>query len=157
MGVSPTRSRHCKWEAEQRSRALVAPAPSTRRPPLCQRHGKASSLRGDPRARKPGHRVRPLCLSLTGLARRAATPKRSECFPFISSAPASIAATTRELAVLRADGISFGYPGRPSVLHEVCLSVPAGGLVGVLGPNGSGPSRPAGDHSGKPCQKNTVI
>ena len=79
-----------------------------------------------------------MCLSLTGLARRAATPKRSECFPFISSAPASNAATTRELAVLRADGISFGYPGRPSVLHEVCLSVPAGGLVGVLGPNGSG-------------------
>ena len=40
--------------------------------------------------------------------------------------------------MLRADGISFGYPGRPSVLHEVSLSVPIGGLVGVLGPNGSG-------------------
>ena len=40
--------------------------------------------------------------------------------------------------MLRADGISFGYPDRPSVLHEVSLSVPAGGLVGVLGPNGSG-------------------
>ena len=137
MGANPTRSRHCKWEAERRSRALVVSAPgmTTRHPPLCQRHGKALSLRDDPRARKPGHQVRPLCLSLPGLVRRAVTPRRNECFPFI---PITIAAAARRLVMLRADGISFGYPDRPSVLHEVSLSVPAGSLVGVLGPNGSG-------------------
>ena len=39
--------------------------------------------------------------------------------------------------LLRADAVSFGYRARP-VLHDVDLTVPRGGLVGVLGPNGSG-------------------
>ena len=39
--------------------------------------------------------------------------------------------------MLRAEGVSFGYGAHP-VLHEVDVTVPSGGLVGVLGPNGSG-------------------
>jgi len=39
--------------------------------------------------------------------------------------------------VLRAEHVSFSYDARP-VLHDVDVSVPTGGLVGVLGPNGSG-------------------
>jgi iron complex transport system ATP-binding protein len=45
-------------------------------------------------------------------------------------------------ALLRADNVSFGYArgnaGLLAVLHEVSLSIPRGGLVGILGPNGSG-------------------
>lgn len=39
--------------------------------------------------------------------------------------------------MLRAEAVSFGYSAHP-VLHEVSVSVPAGRMVGVLGPNGSG-------------------
>jgi len=39
--------------------------------------------------------------------------------------------------MLRAEGVSFGYDRRP-VLRDVAVSIPGGGLVGVLGPNGSG-------------------
>lgn len=39
--------------------------------------------------------------------------------------------------MLAAEHVSFGYDATP-VLNDVSLSVPAGGLVGVLGPNGSG-------------------
>lgn len=39
--------------------------------------------------------------------------------------------------MLRAEAVSFGYSAHP-VLHELSVSVPAGRLVGVLGPNGSG-------------------
>jgi iron complex transport system ATP-binding protein len=39
--------------------------------------------------------------------------------------------------VLRAEQVSFSYDTRP-VLDGVDVSVPTGGLVGVLGPNGSG-------------------
>jgi iron complex transport system ATP-binding protein len=45
--------------------------------------------------------------------------------------------------LLRADNVSFGYAsGRDAraraVLHDVSLTIPKGGLVGILGPNGSG-------------------
>ena len=49
--------------------------------------------------------------------------------------------------MLQADNVSFGYgkasqgrpEGRPfSVLDNVSLTIPLGGLVGILGPNGSG-------------------
>ena len=39
--------------------------------------------------------------------------------------------------MLAAEHVSFGYDAR-TVLNDVSVSVPAGGLVGVLGPNGSG-------------------
>lgn len=39
--------------------------------------------------------------------------------------------------MLRAEHVSFSYDARP-VLHDIDVSVPTGGLVGVLGPNGSG-------------------
>ena len=39
--------------------------------------------------------------------------------------------------MLSAEGVWFGYDDSP-VLKDVSASVPAGGLVGVLGPNGSG-------------------
>ncbi len=39
--------------------------------------------------------------------------------------------------MLRADAVSFAY-GEEAVLDEVTVSVPEGGLLGVLGPNGSG-------------------
>jgi iron complex transport system ATP-binding protein len=39
--------------------------------------------------------------------------------------------------MLSAEAVSFGYDATP-VLSDVSASVPSGGLVGVLGPNGSG-------------------
>ena len=44
--------------------------------------------------------------------------------------------------MLRADAVSFKY-GADTVLRDVSLSVPPGGLVGVLGPNGSGKTNAA--------------
>ncbi len=41
------------------------------------------------------------------------------------------------MTVLEADGVSFAY-GRVAVLHELCIAVGRGELVGVIGPNGSG-------------------
>ncbi|MDA1091678.1 MAG: ABC transporter ATP-binding protein [Acidobacteria bacterium] len=40
--------------------------------------------------------------------------------------------------MLTADHVSFGYDDARTVLSDVSVEVPAGGLVGVLGPNGSG-------------------
>jgi iron complex transport system ATP-binding protein len=48
--------------------------------------------------------------------------------------------------LLRADSVTFGYGAKrverrgtiPSVLDGVSLTIPTGGLVGILGPNGSG-------------------
>jgi ATP-binding cassette subfamily B protein len=41
---------------------------------------------------------------------------------------------------LHFDRVSFAYPGRPQVLHEVSLHVPAGHTVAVVGPTGAGKS-----------------
>ena len=41
-------------------------------------------------------------------------------------------------ALLQADKVSFGYGGALTVLDSVSLTIPTGGLVGILGPNGSG-------------------
>lgn len=40
--------------------------------------------------------------------------------------------------MLRADNVSFAYGRDNLVLDDVSLSVPAGGMVGLIGPNGSG-------------------
>lgn len=40
--------------------------------------------------------------------------------------------------MLEFDGVGFRYPGRPWVLEDVTLSVPAGSLTAVLGRNGAG-------------------
>lgn len=42
--------------------------------------------------------------------------------------------------LLRLQGVSFGYPGRPLVLQDVNVSVPQGMSVAVVGPHGSGRS-----------------
>jgi len=41
---------------------------------------------------------------------------------------------------LDADGVRFGYPGRPDVLHDVSLHLPPGRRVAVVGATGSGKS-----------------
>jgi len=38
------------------------------------------------------------------------------------------------------DGVSFGYPTRPHVLHNVCLTVEPGQRLGIVGPSGAGKS-----------------
>ena len=43
-------------------------------------------------------------------------------------------------AVLRFDGVSYGYEGGPEVLHDVTFEVPAGRTVALVGPTGSGKS-----------------
>ena len=40
--------------------------------------------------------------------------------------------------VLRADAVTFAYPGGSAVLDGVSVHLPAGSLTGVIGPNGSG-------------------
>ena len=42
--------------------------------------------------------------------------------------------------MLRAKGVSFRYEADNEILRDVTLTVPRGGLVGVIGPNGSGKS-----------------
>ncbi len=42
--------------------------------------------------------------------------------------------------LLRLDGVSFAYPGRPNTLSDVSLTVASGELTTLLGPNGSGKS-----------------
>jgi len=41
---------------------------------------------------------------------------------------------------VRFDGVSFGYPTRPHVLHNVCLTVEPGQRLGLVGPSGAGKS-----------------
>lgn len=61
--------------------------------------------------------------------------------PFIDDA-----AARPELAALPIDGsiefcnLSFGFPTGPEVLHDLSLSVPAGGSLAITGPTGSGKS-----------------
>ena len=60
VGARPTRSRHCKRGVDRRVGAtgfVPAMVPAT-----VLRRGKASSIREDPRVRRPGHRVTPLLL-----------------------------------------------------------------------------------------------
>lgn len=40
--------------------------------------------------------------------------------------------------VLRADAVTYAYPGGSAVLDGVSMDLPAGSLTGVIGPNGSG-------------------
>jgi iron complex transport system ATP-binding protein len=40
--------------------------------------------------------------------------------------------------LLQGADLDFAYPGRPPVVSGVAIDVPAGGFIGVLGPNGSG-------------------
>jgi len=40
--------------------------------------------------------------------------------------------------VLRADAVTYAYPGGSAVLDGVSMHLPAGSLTGVIGPNGSG-------------------
>ena len=47
------------------------------------------------------------------------------------------AAVSRGSGLLRAEAVSFAY-GAHLALREVSVTVPSGGLIGVLGPNGSG-------------------
>jgi energy-coupling factor transport system ATP-binding protein len=42
--------------------------------------------------------------------------------------------------ILTLDGVDFGYPGGPQVLHGISLDVKAGEAVGLFGPNGAGKS-----------------
>jgi ATP-binding cassette subfamily B protein len=39
---------------------------------------------------------------------------------------------------IRFEGLSFGYPGRESVLENFSLHVPAGGTIALVGPTGAG-------------------
>src|SRR5712692_6506615 len=41
---------------------------------------------------------------------------------------------------VRFDGVSFGYPKRPHVLHNICLTVEPGQRLGLVGPSGAGKS-----------------
>ena len=41
---------------------------------------------------------------------------------------------------VRFDGVSFGYPKRPHVLHNICLTVEPGQRLGIVGPSGAGKS-----------------
>jgi ATP-binding cassette subfamily C protein CydCD len=41
---------------------------------------------------------------------------------------------------VRFDGVSFGYPRRPHVLHNICLTVAPGQRLGIVGPSGAGKS-----------------
>ncbi len=41
---------------------------------------------------------------------------------------------------VRFDGVSFGYPKRPHVLHHICLTVEPGQRLGIVGPSGAGKS-----------------
>ncbi len=40
--------------------------------------------------------------------------------------------------VLRADAVTYAYPGGSAVLDGVSMDLPAGSLTGIIGPNGSG-------------------
>lgn len=41
---------------------------------------------------------------------------------------------------LEVEGLRFGYPGSPEILHGVTFAVPPAGRLAVLGPNGAGKS-----------------
>ena len=41
---------------------------------------------------------------------------------------------------VRFDAVSFGYPKRPQVLHNICLTVEPGQRLGIVGPSGAGKS-----------------
>jgi ATP-binding cassette subfamily C protein CydCD len=41
---------------------------------------------------------------------------------------------------VRFDGVGFGYPTRPHVLHDVCLTVEPGQRLGIVGSSGAGKS-----------------
>jgi ATP-binding cassette subfamily B protein len=56
-------------------------------------------------------------------------------------APAAVPGAAADAApLLELEGVSFGYPDGPDVLHEVSLSVPVGSRVALVGPSGAGKS-----------------
>src|SRR5262249_42622700 len=126
VGAKPTRSRHCKRGAAP-FRVRSGPEPRLGRGPFAgPRHWVTTwedAGRGaDPRVRKPGRGALSFGARDTG----------------------------RSIALLEAIDLSFSYrqpqygrDGRRAtdarrVLDNVSLSVHAGDLVGILGPNGSG-------------------
>ncbi|HUR78638.1 MAG TPA: ABC transporter ATP-binding protein [Acidimicrobiales bacterium] len=50
------------------------------------------------------------------------------------------AALPRGALTVELDGVTFGYGEGPAVLHDVSISVPAGGVLGLVGRTGSGKS-----------------
>ena len=64
-----------------------------------------------------------------------------ETVPEVLAQPASGAAGRVSHGAIEIRNLSFRYaPGRQLVLKNICLSVPAGGSLGVVGPTGSGKS-----------------
>ena len=81
VGARPTRSRHCKRGVDRRVGATGL-VPVTV-PATVLRHGKASSIREDPRVRRPSHRVTPLSLVRLDLDGFGAWLRRKESMPSI--------------------------------------------------------------------------
>lgn len=54
--------------------------------------------------------------------------------------PAVVSPVAIGEASLRFDGVCFGYAAGAPVLHELSLSIPAGGMTALVGPSGAGKS-----------------
>jgi ATP-binding cassette, subfamily B, multidrug efflux pump len=55
-----------------------------------------------------------------------------------ATAPSSTGSVDARSPAIRFSGLTFAYPGRPPVLHDVTFDVQAGETVAVVGPTGSG-------------------
>src|SRR4029077_16012508 len=89
------------------------------------------------RARRGAHDPRPRRAFAGGLggAPGGAGRRRKALLPEPAPRPA-------RMGTLNLEGVSFRYPGRgETVLDEVTLAIPAGGILGFFGPNGGGNTR----------------